>query len=309
MSDAGAPLPPSGEQHKLRSGDHLAVVTEVGATLRAYSVGGIDVLDGFEEDERSSAGRGQVLAPWPNRLDAGRYRFGERDALAALDEPERNSAIHGLVRWLPFRTSSRSDAAVELSCVLHPQPGYPWSLDLRIGYQLADDGLAVSFRARNRSNAPAPFGIGFHPYLTTGMPIDGTLLRIPAERRLLTDDRGLPTGSEPVAGTAFDFTTPKAVGTMQLDTCYTDLMRDPDGNARVEIVTPQGDRGVTLWADGSFRSVMVYTGDTVEPASRRRRSVAVEPMTCPPNALRTGSDVITIAPGAAVEGRWGLQPS
>jgi aldose 1-epimerase len=309
MSAAGAPLPPSGDQHELRSGDHVAVVTEVGATLRAYSVGGIDVLDGFEEDERSSAGRGQVLAPWPNRLDAGRYRFGERDAQAALDEPERNNAIHGLVRWLPFRTTSRIDAAVELSFVLHPQPGYPWSLDLRIGYQLVDGGLEVSFRARNRSDAPAPFGIGFHPYLTTGMPIDGALLRIPAERRLLTDDRGLPTGSEPVAGTVFDFTFPRTVGTMQLDTCYTDLMRDPDGNARVEIVTPEGDRGVTLWADGSFRSLMVYTGDTVEPASRRRRSVAVEPMSCPPNALRTGSDVITIAPGAAVEGRWGLQPS
>jgi aldose 1-epimerase len=309
MSAAGAPLPPSGDQHELRSGDHVAVVTEVGATLRAYSVGGIDVLDGFEEDERSSAGRGQVLAPWPNRLDAGRYRFGERDAQAALDEPERNNAIHGLVRWLPFRTTSRIDAAVELSFVLHPQPGYPWSLDLRIGYQLVDGGLEVSFRARNRSDAPAPFGIGFHPYLTTGMPIDGTQLRIPAERRLLTDDRGLPTGSEPVAGTAFDFTTPKAVGTMRLDTCYTDLMRDPDGSARVEIVAPEGDRRVTLWADGSFRYVMVYTGDTVEPASRRRGSVAVEPMSCPPNALRTGSDVISIAPGAAVEGRWGVQPS
>jgi aldose 1-epimerase len=309
MNAAGAPLAPTGDQHELRSGEHLAVVTEVGATLRAYAVGGIDVLDGFGEGERSSAGRGQVLAPWPNRLDAGRYRFGERDAQAALDEPERNNAIHGLVRWLPFRTTSRSDDAVELSSVLHPQPGYPWSLDLRIGYRLVDGGLEVSFRARNRSNEPAPFGIGFHPYLTTGMPIDGTQLRIPAERRLLTDDRGLPTGSEPVAGTAFDFTTPKAVGTMRLDTCYTDLMRDPDGSARVEIVAPEGDRRVTLWADGSFRYVMVYTGDTVEPASRRRGSVAVEPMSCPPNALRTGSDVISIAPGAAVEGRWGVQPS
>ncbi|HJR97129.1 MAG TPA: aldose 1-epimerase family protein [Actinomycetota bacterium] len=309
MNRPAEALAPSGEQYELRSGDHRAIVTEVGATLRHYSVHGVDVIDGFGADERSSDGRGQVLAPWPNRLDAGRYRFGDHDARAALDEPERNNAIHGLVRWLPFRAASRQDSAIEFACVLHPQPGYPWSLELRIGYRLGDGGLAVSFHALNRSSAPAPFGIGFHPYLTIGVPIDRAVLRIPAGQRTLTDDRGLPTGSEPVAGSAFDFTTAKAVGPMQLDTCYTDLVRDSDDIARMEIVTPEGDRGVTLWVDGSFHHVMVYTGDTVEPASRRRHAVAVEPMSCPPNAFRSAADVIAIEPGAGIEGRWGLQPS
>ena len=86
-------LPPSGEQHELRLGRHCAVATEVGATLRSYTVGDVHVLDGFAISDRSSAGRGQVLAPWPNRLDAGRYSFEGREGPAALDEPVSRGAV------------------------------------------------------------------------------------------------------------------------------------------------------------------------------------------------------------------------
>src|SRR5262245_65527693 len=93
-------LPPSGEQHEVRFGGHRAMATEVGATLRSYTVGDVHVLDGFAIGDRSTAGRGQVLAPWPNRLDAGRYSFEGREGRAGLDEPAMGNAIHGLVRWL-----------------------------------------------------------------------------------------------------------------------------------------------------------------------------------------------------------------
>ena len=137
MSSVHAVSPPSGAQHEIRHGSHRAIVTEVGATLRHYSVEDADIVDGFGVDEWSPSGRGQVLAPWPNRLDGGKYRFEGRDGQAALDEPELQNAIHGLVRWLPWRTASKSADGVELTCVLHPQPGYPWRLDLQVGYRLA----------------------------------------------------------------------------------------------------------------------------------------------------------------------------
>jgi len=260
--------------------------------------------------ERIAVGvrRGQVLAPWPNRLDGGRYTFEGRDGKAALNEPELQNAIHGLVRWLPWRTESKSADEVALSCVLHPQPGYPWQLDLQVGYRLEEDGLTVSMRARNVSDVPAPFGIGFHPYVTVGMPIDQAILQIPATRYLLTDERELPTGSEPVAGSDRDFTRPRTIGSLRLDTGYTDLVRGADGRARAVLAAPDGGRRVSLWVDASFKYLMVYTGDTLGDTSRRRRAVAIEPMTCPPNSLRSGTDVLRIAPGAVAEGRWGLVP-
>src|SRR5262245_62491858 len=136
------PRPPSGAQHEIRYGGQRAIACEVGATLRSYAVGGVEVLDGFPVEEGASAGRGQVLAPWPNRLDGGAYTFEGRAGRAALDEPERGNAIHGLVRWLPWQVVGRTEASVELGCVLHPQPGYPWRIELSVAYRLDEDGLS-----------------------------------------------------------------------------------------------------------------------------------------------------------------------
>ena len=144
-------VPPSGEQFEIEAGSQRATVTEVGATLRSYSVDGIEVLDGFEEGEPSNAGRGQILAPWPNRLEDGRYTFEGAEGRAALDEPDRGNAIHGLVRWLPWRVSSRSPSAIALDCVLHPQPAYPWRLALSVEYSIEDTGLTVAAAALSGS--------------------------------------------------------------------------------------------------------------------------------------------------------------
>jgi aldose 1-epimerase len=285
------PHPPSGEQHEIRHGDQVVVVTEVGATLRTYAAGGLDVLDGFSVDEPSSAGRGQVLAPWPNRLDGGRYEFDGRPGAAAIDEPELGNAIHGLVRWLAWRLASRSDGAVAMECILHPQPAYPWRLELGLEYRIVADGLEVLARVTNASTEAAPFGIGFHPYLTMGIPVDDVRLTIPASRRLPTNDRALPTGEVDVAGTEFDFTAGRPVGATRLDTCFTGLARGSDGRSRALLESADGGRGLEVWA---------------EPVSRRRQAVAIEPMTCPPNAFASGDDVIRLEPGASWSGSWGI---
>jgi galactose mutarotase-like enzyme len=152
--------------------------------------------------------------------------------------------------------------------------------------------------------------LGFHPYLAAGPEtVDGAILRVPADHTLDLDDRGLPTGAlTPVAGTERDFTTARFVGPLVLDTAYTTLARDPDGTARATIDAPGGAGGAALWVDEGFPYLMVYTGDTLSELQRRRRAVAIEPMTCPPNALRTGKDVIDLQPGQEWTARWGIEP-
>jgi aldose 1-epimerase len=302
-----APAPPSGAQHEIRHGSREAVVAEVGATLRSYRIDGVDVVDGFEVGELSSAGRGQVLAPWPNRLDGGTYSFDGIEGRAALDEPEHGNAIHGLVRWLPWKTVSGSEGEVVLGVDLPPQPAYPWRLRLELAYRLDDDGLTVSATATNRDRRAAPFALGFHPYLTVGTSaVDEAVLSVPARDHLVTDARGLPTGSEPVAGGAFDFTGTREIGATRLDTCFTTLDRGDDGRARVRLSTSDGARSIAVWLDGEFHDVMVYTGDTLDPPERRRRGVAIEPMTSPPNAFRSGIEVIRLEPGRPWRGSWGI---
>jgi len=298
----------TGDQWVIGHGHQRAVITEVGATLRSFTVDDRPVIDGFGPDAWSHGGRGQVLAPWPNRLGDGRYRFEDVDAQAPINEVSTGNAIHGLVRWLPWRMESRAQNQVTMVCELHPSPGYPFTLRLTLEYRLGRDGLTVVVEATNLGPTELPFGIGFHPYLTVGTTtVDQVRLRVPAGQRLLSDDRGLPVGRTGVAGTEYDFTDGRLIGVTRLDTAFTDLRRDPDGRARVELDHPDGVCGATLWADERFGYVMVYTGDTLDP-EERRTAVAVEPMSCPPDALRSGTDVTVLRPGARWTGSWGITP-
>lgn len=291
-------------------GRQQAVVTEVGATLRTYTVAGHPIIEGFDVDEWSTSGRGQVLAPWPNRLGDGRYEFGGRHAQAALNEPEHGNAIHGLVRWLPWQAEAHAQNVVVLQCLLYPTPAYPFLLRLRIEYRLGRDGLTVSTTATNEGDTTLPFGIGFHPYLTSGTEhVDVSMLQLPATTRLVLNSRSLPTGEQqPVSGTEYDFTLGRTIGPTRLDTAYTNLQRESDGRAWVCLSGPAGEGGVNLWMDDRFNYLMVFTGDTIADPTRCRTAVAVEPMTCPPDAFRSGRSLIVLNPNEQWDASWGLQP-
>ncbi|HXE45780.1 MAG TPA: aldose 1-epimerase family protein [Conexibacter sp.] len=299
---------PSGEQVELTHGAQRAVVVEVGGGLRRYAVGEWEVLDGYGADERIADGRGQVLIPWPNRLRDGRYEWGGETWQLALTEPDKRNAIHGLVRWLPWRATERAADRVTMACQLHPQPGWPFTLDVEIEYALTDDGLSVRTRTTNLGGDPCPFGAGAHPYLTVGTArLDDTIVQAPGRLRLLADERQIPTGEQqPVEGTPYDFLAPRPLGEVQLDDAFAALARDADGLARVHLSAPDGSRRATLWMDDAYDHLMLFTGDSLPEPSRRRRSLGVEPMTCAPNALQSGAGLRTLAPGETFAGAWGI---
>jgi len=298
---------PSGEQFVITHAGREATITEVGATLRSYRVDGDDVLDGFGEDERATDGRGQVLAPWPNRIAEGRYRYGGRRCQAPLNEVRGRTAIHGLVRWLDWSLVARAEASVSLGCAIRPQPGYEWRVELEVTYDLDERGLTVRLQAVNTGHERAPFGAGFHPYLTLGRaPIDGLELIVPATHYLdLSDPDRLPPAL--AVDSERDFTAPRRIGKTRLDTAYSELIRGDDRHAVARVSDPESGRSAELWVSPAYPYLMVYTADAVGHPDRRRAGIAVEPMTCPPNALRSGSGLIELAPGASWSGSWGVR--
>jgi aldose 1-epimerase len=298
----------TGPQYEIGFGDHHAVITGVGATLRTCALHRRDVIRSFPAEARSPAGHGQVLAPWPNRLQGGRYQWEGQTLQLPLSEPARGNAIHGLVRWQEWEPAERRADGVRLHHRIHPQDGYPFLVDVEVDYSLSETGLMVRATAANPGTNAAPFGIGFHPYLMLGDgPVDRWTLAVPAARRLVTDDNGIPTSSESVEGTELDFRGGRAIGDLVLDAAFTDLVRDGAGRAVASIGSGRGGEGdgVSLWVDGSFSALMVFTGDTLGPGLRRR-AVAVEPMTCPPNALASGAGIIVLPPGDRWDGCWGI---
>jgi aldose 1-epimerase len=298
--------PPSGHQFEIRAGEQSATIVEVGGGIRRYSVGGRDVLDPYDVDQMCDGAHGAPLIPWPNRLADGRYCFEGTTHQVAITEPDKHNAIHGFLRWRPWQCVEHESSRVTVAATLFPMMGYPFTLGLDVTYELAESGLTVTTTATNLCDTTAPYGHGQHPYLSPGVgTVDQCILQLEAETRILTDpDRNLPTGREPVYGTAYDFRQPRAVSGIELDYAFTDLRRDHDGRAWVHLTGPDGQTA-HLWVDETYPIIELFTGDTLR-GSRRRRGLGTEPMTCPPNALQTGEQVVPLDPGASLSSSWGV---
>ena len=298
-------IPPTGEQYEIVSGGHRAVVTEVGATLRSYSVDGVDVVRGFGEHESPRGGQGQNLLPWPNRIRDGKYTFAGKSQQLWLSEPARHNASHGLVRYVPWVLVDRTPDSVTNRVRVFPQPGWPGWLEATVTHAVSTEGLTVTMSATNIGDGDVPFGYAAHPYLTVGEEtVDDVDVRVPAAAYLEVDpDRLLPIRVAPVDGTDLDLRDGTTLGSRNLDSALTDLARDADGRWRVTLT--RGDRTAELWGDESMAWVQVFTGGPY-----RDRSVAVEPMTCGPDAYNEGpthDDLIVLAPGDTCTGRWGVR--
>ena len=306
-------IAPSGEQFEIRHGSLRATVVEVGGGLRTLAVGELEILDDFPESEMCHDARGQILMPWPNRLAGGKYTFprgtsaGGSPQQLPINETSHDTAIHGLVRWTNWTAQSHAAGAVTMTHRLYPSPGYPFTLDVSAAYALGDDGLQVNLRATNAGREACPFGAGQHPYLRVGTPlVNEATLQVPARTIHRYNDQLIPVERIPVEDSPLDFRAPRPIGDTEINMDYTDLERGDDGRARVVLAAPGGSPSIEVWMDVAFRHVTVYTGETVQPPSRRRHGLAVEPMTCPPNAFVSGDDLIVLHPGETWSGSWGL---
>lgn len=304
---------PTGRQFSIAGGGYRAVVTEVGAGLRELEfLGGGEprpLVYGFAAQEAAHGGAGQLLAPWPNRVAGGRYRFDGEERQLDLTEPSRGNAIHGLVRWSAWRVEEQSAERVGLGLRLYPHPGYPHILDLTAAYAVSEAGLEVEVTARNVGENAAPYGYAAHPYLLPGVApepdaADQWTLHVPAQHWVQVDERMNPVGLADVDGSGYDFRTARQLGQSRLDTAFGGLQRELDGIGRVRLSEPGGGR-VTLWMDRGLEWIQVFTADPLD-GERHRAAVAVEPMSCPPDAFNSGTDLIRLEPGVTVGHRWGI---
>lgn len=298
---------PSGRQFEIAAGAQRAVIVEVGGGVRAYAHGDRDVLDPYPEDAMCDGAHGTPLIPWPNRLQDGSYEFDGEELQLDLSEPEKHNAIHGLLRWLAWEPLEHEQDRVTLGIRLHPSPGYPFLLDVRVAYALDVEGLTVTTTLANRGERHCPVGAGQHPYLSpgAGAVLDDCTLELRARTRIVTDvERQLPTGREAVEGTPYDFRSPRRLGAEEVDSAFCELDRDAGGRAWGRLTGPDGAT-VALWVDETYPIIQLFTGDTLAP-ERRRRGLACEPMTCPSNAFRSRDGLVRLGPGEELVARWGV---
>ena len=297
-------------------GSSSALVSPVGAGLHAYTVAGRPVV------VATGTVDGAVLAPWPNRIADGRYEFGGTVHQLPITEPERTTALHGLVTEVEWDVVSVSGASVTLETRLDPSPGYPFRFLLTVTYDLGEDGLRVHASALNTGTEAAPFGFGFHPWFHPGAElVDAAQLVIPAETWLVPDERLIPVDSRPFDDgsevpldhdaeitaclSCKDFRALRSVDGTVLDDAFGRPRRDDDGRSRARLRGADG-RETIVDIDSGFRNWQVYTGDGLSEGLARR-ALAIEPMTCPPNAFATGVDVDIVEPGGTLAVDWGVR--
>lgn len=300
-------MQPSGEQICLSCGSFDATLAQVGASLRTMYHEGVELVSDYVEGEIAFYGEGQALVPWPNRIQDGRYQFEGHEHQLPLSEPEQRNAIHGLGRWLPWSIDSADEHHVRFSLRIHPQAGYPFSLSIEVLYTLSEDGLRVETTARNQGSGRLPYGCGFHPYFSLGSAsVDEITLHVPASERLPVDERGIPSGQRiDVADTEFDFRTDRILGNTQLDTVFTTFERDEFGCASVLLRSAATAGVVRVWMDEHHPYLMLFTGDEL-PEGKQRTSIAVEPLTCAPNAFNNGEGLVLLSPGQRMVSAWGI---
>jgi aldose 1-epimerase len=296
---------PTGDQHVITHGSFRAVITQVAAALREFTVGGVDLTEPYPESVSPPFGDGIVLVPWPNRVEDGLWSLDGKPQQLDITEPARHNALHGLLRNVGYTLVDVQPNAVTLDATVFPQHGYPFHLATTVRYELTDSGLAVTHTVRNLSAAKAPVAIGTHPFLTIGdVPTEQLTLTVHATTRFEVDARLNPIAELPVAGSRFDLRSGRLVGELDLDDAFGGV-ETVDGVSAV-LAAPDG-REVRLVQDENHGYVQVFTTRDFPKKGGPGLAVAVEPMTAPPNAFNSGLGLMWVEPGQSWSVGWGIQ--
>ena len=273
-------------------------MAEVGATLRSWRVGGRELLDSFAAELPAHGHRGKVLMPWPNRDARRPLRLRRRRAAASpCTSPSAATRCTASSSGWPGAGPPRQAARTLAQPPAPARPGYLSRSALAVGYEL--DRRAAS-RSRwappTRARRAAPFGAGLHPYLAPRAAASTTqVLRASGATRAAVDDRLIPDrrararrrhGARLPRG-------PARSARWSSTTASRSSSADGDGLARVASIAG-GARGSRSGWTALRPPAGLHRATRSRPA-RRRRSVAVEPMTCAPDAFNSGDGLLVLA--------------
>jgi aldose 1-epimerase len=268
----------------------------------------VELLDGYSSAEDlheryHSSHCGARLSPFPNRIKDGKWHWkGVNHSLLKNFPWEQGHAIHGMLFDLPWTktdfTVTGDTAWLTLECAYDgKQPGFPFPYTAVTRYGLSSQGIEVQTLVRNTGHEALPFGEGWHPYFRVGGPIDQAELHMALPTLLVeVDDRSIPTRTMIPDD---DFSKPVLIGARNLNTCW--KFAGPAMRADVTLRNPTSGLTLRYWqtrGEGGYDYIQLYT----PPA---RESLAIEPMTCPPDVLNNQLGLILLVPGAEHLLSWG----
>jgi len=290
----------------LKSGEYLAVIPAFGGNLNELVLlkdGKLHNIIASDKNIETLSGsssnfyRGAKLSPFPNRINKGKYEFASKEYQLAINAPPH--ALHGLCWNLPFtikeQLATNNSAKLVLSAnykSLHD--GYPFSYTIEIEYILEQHNFKCTTRITNTSEQAIPIGDGWHPYFSTGSKVNNLKLQLPPNKQLELDKGLIPTGNY-LPGNYFS--KPTLLYTTQLDHCFElDVV---EGIAETRILDQSKNICIVIWQQG-YKFIQVYTPPD-------RKSIAIEPMTCAPDAFNNKMGLTVLQPKESAEFYFGVR--
>jgi len=285
-----------------------ATIARVGAALVSWTTNGTQLVEPGHLEAVGPFCEGIVMAPWPNRLEDGKWSHQGQTLEFPLNIQSQQNANHGLLIDFPYDVVEQSESSVTLGALIHARMAYPFNVFTTVKYQLTASGIVVTHTAENLSNDAAPYAVGGHPYFQiAGVPTGDLILRSDAATVIDVNERQIPTGKSATAGSRFDMRAGVRVGDNFYDHCFTDLPRDEKGLAHTYLTAPDG-RGLDIWQDAEFKHVVIFTPDFYWDKSidSKRVAAAIEPQTSGANAFKTGDDLKWLNKGEKFSASWGV---
>jgi aldose 1-epimerase len=254
------------------------------------------------EVERHRWAKGAQLAPWPNRIQDARYEFEGRTLLPFKNfRSQGGHALHGPAMFDSTKISDRDLEAgwFALSLSSPGWQGYPFPSRLTFRFSLDPArGFRMDTRIENTGATSMPVGHGWHPYFRLGDSVLPCLLTLPGGKRLEMTPRAVPSGVKLDWET---FSKPTPIGPDFLDACLE--IGGAPGIATTRLEDPQSGRSLEVWQEtgpGKYGHVQVFTHP-------RRHCLAIEPMTCAPNAFQNGLGLVVLTPKTALTACCGVR--
>jgi len=281
-----------------------ATIDRVGASLNDAAVGELAIVPQWAPGSHRPFSAGVTLAPWPNRIRDGKWEWQGTSYQLALSEPDRQTALHGLVTDAVWDVSSVSDSEVALETTINPAEGYPFTLSVVVTYTLGENGLRCEIELENRGGTDAPVALGAHPFVCVGdAPVRSLTLSSPLSTRVLVDERLLPIGHESVEGSRWDFRNGKGLKDVEFDTAF---RLGGEAPFVTRLAAENGD-AVELWQGSECGWIQFFLTDSFPSPTGPVSALAVEPMTAPADAFNSGEGLKVLAPGERWGTTWGIR--
>jgi len=281
------------------SGAQAEIIPAHSAMLHAFRIpyegAQLNIIDNYTslqdyQQQMPTYFKSAKLSPFACRIPDGIYEWeGQQYKIQKAITP--GSYIHGLLYDVAFEVvSTKADERAAVVTLRYQykgdDAGYPFPYDCEVQYRLQPD-LRLQFitTISNQSAGAIPLMDGWHPYFTTGTPVDDLDLQFASEQIVEFNAQLVPTGnilpydkflhSFPLDGIPLDNSFLLNFG-QHASSC---TLRDP--KKRIKI---------TFYPDSNYPVLQIY----IPP---HRNSIAIENLTGAPNAFNNGIGLIALPAG------------